>query len=485
MINFHQRLLSALRQNFNFNHFRRGQEPVLQFLLNGKSVLAVLPTGSGKTLIYQLFGLMSHQPVLIVSPLLSLMQDQVARMQYLGIRNVVALNSRLTAFQKRLVLKHLNRYRYVYISPEMLSNLWVMNNLRRQQWGLVVIDEVHCVVQWGPDFRPEYLSLKSNLRKLGNPQILMLTATANHQTQNNVLQKLGFADHQIKRVVDSVDRPNIFLAIKEVSSELAKNRVLIRLINHLKLPGVVYFSSRKQANQIAELIRNRCHLRVEAYHSGLDQESRYKIQHQFMNDQLDLICATSAFGMGIDKDNLRFVIHYHLPASVGTYVQEIGRAGRDGQQSIAILLYQPGDENLPFELSIGNLPSNDLIYDFFKNPAKFKKYRHQVSQIAILEYYLTHHFNFRQTVAVFDRCRARREAELQAIIRYANCRSCLRKRLLSYFDEDFDDHNQHCCNLGQQIKLRPLHLYVDHHHQNDSKALSWRPIINRLFNVTN
>lgn len=479
----HQQLIAILKKRFGFTCFREGQETVLDELLDHHNVLAVLPTGSGKSLIYQMYGYLQKNLIIIVSPLLSLMQDQVSRMQYLGIKRAVALNSLLNYRQKSFVMHHLSSYHYLYVSPEMLANDELIQRLQQLSIGLFVIDEVHCISQWGPDFRPEYLNLKRVLSQLGNPLTLMLTATATQAVQHDILHKLGLDPRLVKRVDYSVDRPNIFLAVKQVDNQKDKDQQLVNLINHLKLPGVVYLSSKKQANQLADYLQKNCNLRVEAYHSGLDQESRYKIQHQFMNNQIDVICATSAFGMGINKDNIRFVIHYHLPADLGEYTQEIGRAGRDGKQSIAIILYQDHDEDLPYTLAVGEIPNRAMIEEFYRNPHQLMKYRRNVLQIGVLSYYFEHHFSLPQTLSIFTKRRREKSLQLKIMVKYVHCKTCRRQYLLHHFGQKFNGHNQKCCDFKNALNLKSLGLYVNHHSKRSLITFDWQPILDQLFNV--
>lgn len=484
MTNIHQKLLMILRNRFGFYKFRPGQEAVLRALCQGRNVLAVLPTGAGKTLIYQLYGYLTPRLIIIISPLLSLMRDQVSRMQYNGIKSSAALNSLLDYDQKLYLLSHLTRYHYLYLSPEMLSNPRVLNRLRQIPIGLVVIDEAHCISQWGPDFRPEYLNLKRLLKQLANPQVLMLTATASVRLRSDIINRLGFSEDQVKELVYPVNRTNIFLSVKSLKNDHAKLVKLMDLVKHLVTPGIVYFSSKRQADQVAKILEAKCQVRTAPYHSGLDQESRYRIQHQFMNDQIDVICATSAFGMGIDKENVRFVIHYHLPSDLGAYMQEIGRAGRDGKQSIAILLYADGDERLPYNLSVERIPTPSMIRRFFMTPNRFLRFRNRDEQIKVLNYYRIHYYSMERTVRILVHYRRQREADLKYMVRYVKIRRCKRQYLLKYFNEKVPPHDQKCCSYHNSVNLKDLGLYIDHHSKKNL-SLQWLPLIKQLFNVPN
>lgn len=484
MNNLHQRLSAILQQQFGFKSFRPGQEEVLVSLLKHQNTLGVLPTGAGKTLIYQLFGCLNPHLMLVISPLLSLMQDQVSRMQYAGIKNAFALNSLLNQHQKRWIFQHLNEIHYLYISPEMLSNPRLLAKLKQIQIGLVVIDEAHCISQWGPDFRPDYLNLKWVLQVLHNPQILMLTATASENIRRDIILKLGLKTKQVNSIVYPVDRPNIYLDVQTVTQESDKLPTLMHLIQHLKMPGVIYFSSKKQANQVADLLKNKLHLRAEPYHSGLSDATRYHIQHQFMENQIDTICATSAFGMGIDKDDLRFVIHYHLPADLGSYMQEIGRAGRDGKQSIAILLYCDGDESLPYQLTIQDVPNGQFVESFYQHPSTFLKQGAHNVQIQVLNFYYQHHYSAQQTANVFENYRRTKIDGLRQMLGYVKTKHCKRKFLLKAFNQKAPQHQSICCNYRRSVNLKRLGLYVKHHQIHQASSTEWLEVLKKLFNVS-
>ena len=344
-----------LNQYFHFTAFRPGQKEVITSILDGFHTMAMLPTGTGKSLCYQLSGYMMDGHVLIVSPLLSLMQDQVEQMKMNGEKRVVAINSFLVGTERRRVLNHLSCYKFIFISPEMLVNNSMMESLRRLPISLFVIDEAHCISQWGYDFRPDYLKLGDVRRKLGQPLTLALTATATKQVIQDIIHSLQL--EECKQILFSVDRPNIALAVEKIGNHQEKWTSLYHYISKIAGPGIIYFSSKKVAEQAADYLQKKGISRVMAYHGGMDQESRILIQQQFLNDQLDIICATSAFGMGINKENIRFVIHFHMPQQMESYLQEIGRAGRDGKPSIAILLYSPGDEQIAYQLAESEIPS--------------------------------------------------------------------------------------------------------------------------------
>ncbi|WML53923.1 ATP-dependent DNA helicase RecQ [Neobacillus sp. PS3-12] len=352
-------LEQLLKKYFGYNSFKPGQKEVITSILEGNHTLAMLPTGTGKSLCYQLLGYIFEGAIIIVSPLLSLMQDQVEQMMSFGEKRVIAINSFLTYDEKKNVLHNIKKYKFIFLSPEMLHVKSLLQILKTINISLFVIDEAHCISQWGYDFRPEYLKLGEIRKSLGNPLTLGLTATATNQVREDIISSLGLVN--VKKIVSSVDRPNIALYMKQFADYQEKQSQLIELVNNLQPPGIIYFSSKKAAEQTALLLKENGIKNIMAYHGGVDQEQRVLIQQQFIQGQLDIICATSAFGMGVNKENIRFIIHYHMPLQIESYLQEIGRAGRDGNPSIAVLLHCPGDEQLPLLLIERELPTMKQI----------------------------------------------------------------------------------------------------------------------------
>ncbi|MFS0781347.1 RecQ family ATP-dependent DNA helicase [Bacillus sp. 1P06AnD] len=353
----------ALKTYFGYDSFRPGQEETVRSIIEGRHTIATLATGTGKSLCYQLPTYMSGKTTLIVSPLLSLMQDQVDQLKMKGEKRAIALTSFLKYREKADILKSIGDYRFIFLSPEMLSIPSVVKSLATLDIGLFTVDEAHCISQWGYDFRPDYLRLGEVREQLGNPLTLALTATATEEVRQDIRHYLNLA--QAEEVVSSIDRENIGLFVEQCSSHKEKEERLFHLAQSLKKPGIIYFSSKKQAESMALFLEEKGIGGVGYYHAGMEQEQRILIQQQFLQNQLQVICATNAFGMGINKDNVRFVIHYHMPSSMEAYLQEIGRAGRDGKKSVAILLYCPGDESLPLFLIDSERPSDMQLDAFF------------------------------------------------------------------------------------------------------------------------
>lgn len=436
-------LTQILKAKFGFSSFRPGQEETLRTVMDGQPTLAVLPTGSGKSLLFQLPAYLISGLILVVSPLISLMQDQVDRLRSQGDFKVAILNSDLPYQDRRQLLATLDQYHFLFTSPESLANPQVQSRLKTISIGLFVVDEAHCVSQWGPDFRPEYLLLKQMWQTLRPKRLLMLTATATPDVQQDIIDKLGLKNSTVKIVSRGVDRPNIFLAVQKLADEDRKRSELLRLLMQLKTSGVVYFSSRKLASEMASFIQQKSGLKIAAYHAGQSRRERFIIQQQFMQGQLDVIFATSAFGMGIDKSNLRFVIHYHLPGSLEAYWQEIGRAGRDGKTAIAILLYAPGDESLPAMLMSHELPTADQVQQWLRRP---RQPQIMGPNGEVVAFYLKHGWSLNQIQKLFQQEFQQGHRRLDKMLGYVRTQKCRRAYVLQYFQEKLVSKPAMCCD---------------------------------------
>ena len=353
-------LNEVLKAKLGYDSFREGQQEIIQDVLDGHDVLALLATGGGKTLCYQLPGYILQGSILIVSPLLSLMEDQVQQMKSFGEKRVIAINSFLSYQEKERLLNQSLTAKYIYISPEMLQSKKWLKKLSEIQVDLFVVDEAHCVSQWGHDFRTDYLKLGEVRQKLNHPPCLALTATATKEVLQDIKDILQL--DQPKEHIHSLDRPNIAFNVERDFQQVEEKRQrLLYLCKELETPGIIYFSSRGKAEEMARFLQENGLKGVEFYHAGLSNSERILIQQQFILNKINIICCTSAFGMGINKQNIRFIIHYQLPTLLESYVQEIGRAGRDGNRSIAILLHTEEDDFLPQFIIENELPSKQVI----------------------------------------------------------------------------------------------------------------------------
>jgi ATP-dependent DNA helicase RecQ len=333
---------AALASVFGFSAFRPGQEDVLSATLGGKDVLAVMPTGSGKSLCFQLPPIVRERLTLVVSPLIALMRDQVAQLRALGVE-AASLNSSSDADERRSAARgrgaRARRRHYIAPAPRLRGD--VLTSLKGASIDLLAIDEAHCVSQWGHDFRPEYLRLREVAEALGGVQTIGVTATADAPTRAEIAAKLFVRTPQI--FVRSFDRPNLFLAMRPKTD--ATRQLIAKLDAHRGESGVVYCASRRRTEELAEEF-TRIGRRALPYHAGLEHSIRTRNQDAFLREDDCIVCATIAFGMGIDKPDVRFVFHADMPSSIEAYYQEIGRAGRDGLPADAFTLYGSGDIEL-------------------------------------------------------------------------------------------------------------------------------------------
>jgi ATP-dependent DNA helicase RecQ len=333
---------SALSNVFGFSDFRPGQEDVLSATFAGKDVLAVMPTGSGKSLCFQLPAIVRGGLTLVVSPLIALMRDQVAQLRELGVE-AASLNSSSDADERRRAAQGLDdrSLRLLYVAPERLLRDDIVTALGRTPIDLLAIDEAHCVSQWGHDFRPEYLRLREVVEALHGVQTIAVTATADAPTRAEIADKLFVRRPQV--FVRSFDRPNLFLAMRPKSD--ATRQLVDKLDAHRGESGIVYCASRRRTEELSAEF-GRAGRRALPYHAGLDHASRARNQDAFLREDDCVVCATVAFGMGIDKPDVRFVFHADMPSSIEAYYQEIGRAGRDGLPADTFTLYGAGDIEL-------------------------------------------------------------------------------------------------------------------------------------------
>ncbi|MCA0982988.1 ATP-dependent DNA helicase [Halobacillus yeomjeoni] len=347
-------LTRHLKENFGFSEFRDGQEAIIKDIMDGRDVLGILPTGTGKSLCYQLPSILLSGVTIVVSPLISLMVDQVKQLRASGFKSVTALNSFMDREERLAAMKNLNKFSLIYLSPEMLQNDWVKQSLHSIKVDLFVIDEAHCISQWGDEFRTDYLKLDQVIKDLNRPPVLALSATATPEVQKDIIAKLDCPD--MKPHVYPMDRKNISFAVEQFPDPEDKITRIVDVLKQNFAPTMIYFSSRQWAEKVAFALQDQVQQRVAFYHGGMEQTDRVLVQQQFMNDQLDVICCTSAFGMGVDKPNIRLVIHFHFPPQLESFIQEVGRAGRDGEPCASLVLFTPKDHYLPQMLIQSELP---------------------------------------------------------------------------------------------------------------------------------
>ena len=342
------RIERVAREAFGFATLRPGQREAIAAVLDGRDTVAVMSTGSGKSAIYQIAGLLMPGATVVVSPLIALQRDQVEDLRERAAGGAAQLNSHVSASERERALAELaeDALEFLFLAPEQLANPEVLAELAVAEPSLLVVDEAHCISEWGHDFRRDYLRLGAAAEALGRPRILALTATAAPPVRDEIVERLAMRDPAI--VIRGFDRPNIGLAVERFHGEGAEERKLRALAERIAAsepPGIVYVATRRQAEELAESLCGDG-LRAASYHAGMKARERTEVQEGFMDGDLDVVCATTAFGMGIDKADVRWVFHSEISESLDAYFQELGRAGRDGAPAQAVLFYRSEDLGL-------------------------------------------------------------------------------------------------------------------------------------------
>ncbi|HLQ71506.1 MAG TPA: RecQ family ATP-dependent DNA helicase [Bacillota bacterium] len=471
-----QQLKKDLYTYFHKHSFLPGQQEIIEDILAGRNVLGILPTGSGKSLCYQLPAKKLPGTTIIVSPLISLMTDQVKQLKANQFKEVIALNSFMDISERKKEYPRLAAYKLIYISPELLQNDEVMSWLKKLTISLFVVDEAHCISHWGHEFRTDYLRLKDVIMYLGNPVILALSATATKEVREDIIYSLDI--HEVEQHIYPIDRQNIIYDVKKVNDDKEKLDHLIECIRTFHVPTIIYFSSRQTCEHIAEeLSRLVPERQIAHYHGGMEQMDRTLIQQQFMNDQIHVICATSAFGMGINKQNIRMVVHYHLPAQLESFIQETGRAGRDGKSSMSLLLYKENDQYIPKRFIEGELPTvNELISVWNKMAILYTQakpipenildachyFQLTETQWRFLFYHMTKHGMIKGGNIIYDKDHwqtvmdklkpyinermEKKEKKLEKMIEWVSENDCLRKQLFKEFQHTYTIPDGPCCS---------------------------------------
>src|SRR5829696_5965952 len=373
--------VASLRQHFGFEDFREGQREVIGSILEGKDAVVVMPTGSGKSLCYQLPAMILDGVTLVVSPLIALMKDQVDALRARGLP-ATFINSSISESEQLARIDSLRRreQKLVYIAPERFRSSRFNSALQSIPISLFAVDEAHCISTWGHDFRPDYLRLRGIIGSLGRVQTLALTATATPYVRSDIIQQLGL--NQPQTFVSGFDRPNLSIEVVHTEKEREKIAHIRRLAQKHNGSGIIYASTRKAVEQVGTKLKA-ANLSVSTYHAGMSDSVRIKAQDDFMSGRTQMIVATNAFGMGIDKSDIRFVVHYQMPGSIEAYYQEIGRAGRDGLPSTCVLLFNYADKNTHDFFIEGSYPTITVVKQVYDSLASTELKRIELSTAEI------------------------------------------------------------------------------------------------------
>ncbi len=482
-------VIRVLREEFGFTTFRPGQERVIRDVLAGRDALAILSTGAGKSLTYQLTAQLLPGPTVVVSPLIALMQDQIDAMAARGLAASV-INSTLSDAEAERELAKLRsgEARLLYVTPERLANDQFVALMRSFTISLFVVDEAHCISEWGHSFRPAYLNLRAAAEQLGRPTILALTATATPWVRRDIVERLGMRDPDV--VVRGIDRPNLFFEVVRVETAMAEQQTLVELLRGggrryppelseqlaeaMRGSGIIYTATTKQARATAELLQENG-IAADYYHGQRRKSDRERVQGAFMAGDLQVISATKAFGMGVDKPDVRFVIHQDVPGSVEEYYQEAGRAGRDGGFARCTIIYRPADLGLAaFLAGSGQLTVDDVAKGraaLVDLPSTTRRELAASSGLSLVDVarlidVLQRHGlveerrgRLRLRATDFDpaavslsseeRRHAYERSQLEMMARYVDLAECRRRYILNYFGEE--DEGESCGRCDNDV----------------------------------
>ena len=458
-------LLATLRERFGFDEFRPGQEDIIRAILDGRDTLAVMPTGAGKSLIFQLPALLLDGLTVVVSPLIALMKDQTDKLEELGVE-ALTINSGLTAREQREAEEAVaaGAGDILYVTPERFRDREFFETLLARRVALFVVDEAHCISHWGHDFRPDYMMLGSIADRLDRPPIVALTATAGPDVQADIIRQLRMRE-PFRRTGELI-RPNLVLEVQRTVNPTLKDTALEKLLGETDGTGIIYVATVKEAKRLYDELSQRWP--VAMYHGKMQSKDRHEAQEMFMADGVKAVIATNAFGLGIDKQDIRFIIHYHMPGSLEAYYQEAGRAGRDGARARCTILYREEDRAIQGYFLGGKYPDdgealnvarvvngiddgermalNDIakradvarrkariVLTLMKRFGAVREYRGGAWERLIPDV---------TTVPLHDQLldyESRRQADrakLEAMVRYCRTAQCRTRQILAYFGDD-------------------------------------------------
>ncbi len=483
MSNLTDRASTIARRRFGFETLHPGQEAAIEAIVSGRDTLAVMPTGSGKSAIYQIASLLRKGPTIVVSPLIALQHDQVESIQRHHLGDAAEVNSMVAAGERDEAMEEFeeDELEFLFVAPEQFHNQETLDRIKEAGPGLFVVDEAHCISEWGHDFRPEYLRLGAVVEALGHPPVLALTATAAPPVRQEIMERLHMRDPLV--VVRGFNRPNIWLGVEKFHDERTKTRALLERVTETEKPGIVYVSTRKHAEEIVSELTERG-VKAVAYHAGMKTHDRQAAQEAFMTDEAEVMVATTAFGMGIDKPNVRFVFHYEISDSVDTYYQEIGRGGRDGAPAKAILFYRAEDLGIHRFFAGGgkvtveqveqvaevvedheaSIEIEEIHEETGLTLTKVNAALTRLEEVGVVEALPTgeveegqgetgRHEAAEAAVLAQEHHRAFERSRIEMMRGYAEVWDCRREYLLNYFGEAFHDPCDYCdnCNAGVTV----------------------------------
>ncbi|PWU06058.1 MAG: recombinase RecQ, partial [Verrucomicrobia bacterium] len=491
-------LEETLERYFKLSNFRNNQEAIIHAVLERKDVLVVMPTGGGKSLCYQLPSLLLDGVTVVVSPLISLMQDQVEGLERLGIA-VTLINSTLSVKEVNERFENIYKgvYKLIYIAPERFRSGRFVDALKRVKVSLFAIDEAHCISQWGHDFRPDYLWLGAAIENVGRPPIIALTATATPVVQEDIVKSLKLKEPE--RFVSGFSRPNLELRVINADKDAEKYGHLGKLIESQK-KGIIYCATRKRVEKVAATIA-KWDCSLVTYHAGMSDEERKRAQNKFMQGTVDIVVATNAFGMGIDRSDIRFVAHFEIPGSLEAYYQEVGRAGRDGLPSVCELYYSYADKRIQEFFIEGSNPTKEMIKNVYQQLGRLANIDNEIhlsiediaeyvgdgknsmavgtslsvlSRAGVIERFDVAHTRIKGTRLLMPDLnpnqlpvdysglleKERRDREkLETVIRFATSVGCRQQWILGYFgeaDAEICEKCDHCKQVDNTARREPL-----------------------------